>query len=395
MKDEMPLCQQESRSDLAPRLLSLPVTSAAVLRVMAGVLCLLGAVLGGRAETAVLDFPIRWEDPLPEWIPAVPIEWEDRDFRRLEVPLVGIPAGQRILVTVVFREGETQRLSAYWVPEGENSGISIVENLLEGLEGWNQRLLLLTPELTSRPGSLIFDSSGSSRVVQRLVFHRLSPGQSFTLPAKADDPIFAPGRGFYFQTDLEKPGLPPPDAWFGKFSEAWLQEKAEPLEGGLEFAVDIQPAPTSAVLRFELNGRGGVPELWVNGRKVSGISLEIPSWRDPAYLWENHAGDFVYAGWRSGWVALPMGLLRAGENTFTFLPAHPKDALRSTRLELFFPTARAAATTPLLPAENPDLPAADDLPAAWQSDLLEGASAPSSPLAPAEESGSLFRTSLF
>lgn len=352
-----------------------------------------------QAETSVLDFPLRWEDPLPDWIPAIPIEWEDREFRRLDIPWAGVSADRRVLVSIVFREGESSRLSAYWVPEGSELGINISENLMEGIEGWNQRLLLLPPELTSSPGSLVLDSADSSRIVQRIIFQVLQPGQAFTLPAKTDDPLYASARGFYFQTDLEKAGgPPPPDAWFGQFSEAWLQEKAEPLEGGLEVAVDISPAPSQAILRFEINGRGTAPSIWVNGQSLAGVSLEIPSWRDPAYLLENHANDFVYAGWRAGWAALPAGLLRSGENTFTFHPTHPKDALRSSRLELFFPAPPASSdAAPLLQESNPDLPPSTDFPQAWQPDAPVLESEPPTNSAPSSSDSSLplFRTSFY
>ena len=378
-------------------------------RVVPGMVALCGllgalffsGIAGMRAETALLDFPLRWEDPLPEWIPAVPIEWEDREFRRLEVPWSGIGEDRRVLVSVVFREGDSERLSAYWVPEGSDTGVGIVDNLVEGIEGWNQRVFVLPPEWTNQAGSLVFDSEGSSRVVQRLFFQILSPGEAFTLPTKADDAIFATGGRFYFQTELENAGgPPPPDAWFGQFSEAWLQEQTEPLEGGLEFAVEIQPAPARALIRFEVNGRGGAPDLWVNGQKIEGVSVEIPPLRDPAYVLENHAGDFVYAGWRAGWAALPTGLLRPGENTFTFAPDDSSDALRSAKLELFFPKVSVSTDgtggRPTVPAVSPDLPATEEYPEIWRPEASGTGRAPAGGFNGASEEGpGLFRTSFF
>lgn len=301
--------------------------------------CALVLTCSGSVRAAwILDFPIRAEDPLPEWVTSQPMEWENTGFRRVDIPMAALPEGVQLAVTVVYQEQGADELNVVWLPNHSVESRMVARNLIEGVAGWNQRTILLPPEFTERPGSLIFDSEGSGRVIHRLVFSMLREAQSFVPAARETDAVIALPSRLIYRNDLEaEGGTPPPDSWSGNIGEAWLQEAPEVMDGGVEFVVEINPAPQRAILRFEINGRGDVPEVWVNGRKLADISLELPPLRDPAYLTEIGNSSLVYAGWRSGWARIPEGLLRPGENSFRFFSSTLRDSIRGARLELGFP----------------------------------------------------------
>jgi len=329
----------------------------------------------GALRAAVFDFPLRQTVSNEPWLRGEPIEWEDFGIRRVEFPLKPIEANTLLVVTVIFEERDGRRIRALW-NTGEMLGVEIASNLQEGIFGWNQRTFFVPPELLTEPGNLVIESEGSSRIVHRVAVQLLRSTSAFAPPARAGDTLALTDSGFGTLRTLDlTTNLVSPDAWFGNMIEAWLQDAPEPAAEGVEFLVEIRPAPRRAVLRFEWNGRGSAPRLAVNGRPVQQVNIEVPSLKDPAYIEQN--GSLFYAGWRKGWAMLPENVLTPGDNSFVFFGESAQDYVRGARVEMWFDekVAPAPGSLSLLDELNLDhLPTADadadsDFPRAWNPDI--------------------------
>lgn len=347
------------------------------------------------ANSVVFDFPLQEQKVTIPWVSAPPVEWEEVGGRRIELPLKALQKKTRFVLTVVFEERPGTAIRVWWEPNTPANQVPIVANLAEGITGWNQKTLILPSELTDRGGVLVFETAGAERVIQRVIAAVVEKGVLFTTENRASDALISLEGGVYRESDLGvTPQQVPPDAWFGNMIEAYLQESSESMRRGVEFGVEIRPAAPLAVLRFEVNGRGPAPEIWVNGKKLSGVSLEVPEFRSLGYVQPSAGSDFVYAGWRKGWVLLPKGILNLGENFFLFSSGEREDFLRHTRLEMRY----EASPLPKASVENFDIlqPLEEPLPSpVVESNGVEPV-LPAWPTSatPAVPSTDLFRTSL-
>lgn len=368
-----------------------------------GLFLLTGLSAAPVQERVIVDFPIPAGRAQAEWMSGPVAEWEEAGRRSIHVPLQPLAEFQRLVVTLVYAEGPERSVNVWWEADQPSPPVPLGGNLAEGWRGWNQRSLVLPPELAAQGGMLVIMTGGSQRTVHRLVLHLLEEGRIFTSGARVLDDLHEVDGRVLLSHDLAgEPWQVPADAWRGNIIEAYLQEEIESLRGGVEFGVEINPAPRRAVLRFAFHGPVGVqPSVWINGHHLEGLSLEIPPLHSPAWLETAPGAEPLHAGWRNGWVAVPHGLLRPGDNAVLFSTGEEAGYLHQARLEMWFespllpplaneddfPDITADLHNPNLPAvENslePSLPAWD---AAGPSPAL-----PSAQPAPA----SLFRTNFF
>jgi hypothetical protein len=235
-----------------------------------------------HAERFVVDFPTSGIDAPPGGLLAGPVmEWEDPGGRRIDVPLAPTADSQRLVATIVFEEAPGDAIRIWWEPDVPGSPVPIAGEWTDGIRGWNQKSGLIPAELSEQGGNLVFESAGSSRRIHRLILTRLDRGEWFVPEGLAGLEFFRIEGETVGSDDLQgRAWSMPPDAWNGNVIEAHLQEFTESTQGGVEFLVEIRPAPQQAVLRFEMSAADLLaPQVWVNGKPLPNVSMEIPPLR--------------------------------------------------------------------------------------------------------------------
>lgn len=328
-----------------------------------GVFCLSA---NAARETVLLDFPLGDRIPTAAWMPADPLEIQENASHRIEIPVGPLTEGERMVFTAVFFEQQGTSIRVWWEPDSlALAPVRITENLAEGIHGWNLRSFRLPEEIRHGAGLLLIETSGPQRVVHRLVCSLLEKSSLFTHPARSGDESFlVDGELRTAENLLATAWEMPPDAWFGNMIEAYLHESPESTKGGVEFSLEIRPAPQRALLHFSTNGAQRAPEIWVNGTQIGEVSVEVPGFRSPGYVQTGAASTFVYAGWRKGWVLLPPGVLKTGENSILFSTREEEGFVREARLEMWY-------DSPLIP------PPANEIPEIFQE--IESSSLPTPP----------------
>jgi hypothetical protein len=83
---------------------------------------------------------------------------------------------------------------------------------------------------------------------------------------------------------------------------------------------------------------GKEPGIFVNGKALESLSVEVPGLGDPGYRKEGESYEVRYGGWRKLVAYVPTGVLRMGENQVDFQVADgPGMTLRNLRLQVVFP----------------------------------------------------------
>jgi hypothetical protein len=368
-----------------------------------------GTMLAGAApvqDRVIVDFPVKSNTQGAEWMSGPVAEWEEYGRRSIHIPVQPLAGFQRLVATLIFAEGADRTAHVWWESDQPSAPVPLGGNLVEGWEGWNQRSLVLPPELAAQGGMLVIMTGGSERTLFRLVLNLLEEGSVFTSGARVGDELHEFDSFLLPAHELQGAAWQMPgDAWRGNLIDAHLQEQAESLQGGVEFGVEIRPAPRRAVLRFSFHGSFGVrPSVWINGQLVEGVSLEVPPLHSPAYLEPGPGAEPLYAGWREGWVVVPHGLLVVGDNSILFSTGEESGFLHHARLEMWFaapllPPAAPAGdfeditsdlTSESLPSPSSGTPLEPALPAWEPSDPTTPPSTDALP-----DPGSLFRTTLF
>jgi hypothetical protein len=302
-----------------------------------------------HAERFVVDFPTSGIDAPPGGLLAGPVmEWEDPGSRRIDVPLAPTADSQRLVATIVFEEAPGDAIRIWWEPDVPGSPVPIAGEWTDGIRGWNQKSGLIPAELSEQGGNLVFESAGSSRRIHRLILTRLDRGEWFVPEGLAGLEFFRIEGETVGSDDLQgRAWSMPPDAWNGNVIEAHLQEFTESTQGGVEFLVEIRPAPQQAVLRFEMSAADLLPpQVWVNGKPLPNVSMEIPPLRAPTTVQVQSNAGPLFPGWRAAWAHVPAGILLPGENQFLISSGSGEGFVRRARVEMWF-------SAPVLPAAEP------------------------------------------
>lgn len=347
----------------------------------AGVLLLLAfASFPAFAERVVVDFPLpavsaQGSGESGEILAGPVTEWEEASSRRIDIPLAENREDRRVVLTVVFEEAPGDAIRIWGEPNLPGNPVPIAGEWTDGIRGWNQKSVLVPSELLRDGGNLVIESAGSSRKIHRLVLASFERGQWFVPPGLAGmEYLRVEGEAVGADELRGRKWEMPPDAWNGNVIEAHLQEFTESMQGGVEFLVEIKPAPQQAVLRFEVSSAGMTPpSVWVNGAALPHVSVEIPPLRGPTIVRLNAASGPLFPGWRAAWVHIPAGLLVAGENRFTISSGPSEGFVRRARVEMWFaapvlppraigedfPDVLSESLDQLPPADSavPDLPA--------------------------------------
>jgi len=224
---------------------------------------------------------------------------------------------------------------ARWVSAGETTVLA--NNLSEGVRGWNQRMVRIPYDLLQQSGSLILETDAEVLPVRRVTLAWMWPGGVYMGTAAHTVEYVQSAKRVFTEKDFaEAKAGAPPDAWSGGIWRAALQEEPESVKEGLQFVVPMNSVPRAAVFRARVLGLGFSDHLvlWINGRRVEPLSVEIPELSSPGYF-QAPEGRMGFAGWREAAVVLPAGTFQVGENALILEAAkgvYIKDAL----LELSF-----------------------------------------------------------
>jgi hypothetical protein len=317
-----------------------------------GVLALLSLfAVGGllRAEDAAppatIDLGTLPAVAYPIWLmgvaPAEPGTLGEADF---EV-VAPAPGRSDLLLTVIFDEGNGGFLRVYR-QDGATAEM-VADNLYEGSGLPNQRTLLLRGIGAQGPTRLVFQSSGATLSVRRLVWEWPQP-QSLAVTGAAE--TLAALRGQTPLTDGDVSGQPllpaVPHVAIAYTSTPLLTQVAK-VEDGIVLAATLDRMPFHARLAGKVSGLppGQALECWINGTKAGLFTLALPSLLDPAYFL--NGASPILAGWQNGTLYVPATAWQPGENTIEFhVPegTHAAYAMKDLVLELVYAPAAPTPT---------------------------------------------------
>ena len=310
----------------------------------------------------------------PPWFGPVSTQagWKTYSWR---APLRPPPGASRLALTLVFRETSGGFARVIWQEAGKS--VTLCGNLYEEAANLHQRTLLVDRSAIGGPGQLIVESTGTEPVLERVELGWVEP---VVLAAG-----WASWPGFYlsssgkiFPADELLDGGPrvPLDVERGAVMDAVLDAGPVRLEPQrpVRFLAPIGGRPSYARFEAEVAGLkpGEEPWLWVNGRALSGVAVELPGLDDPGYRLEKGGATILYGGWRKIWAFVPAGFLQGGENQLDVQLANGSSGvtLRNIRMQVVFGREDVSVTP------RPRAPVERSLPAkvAWGSRLRTGLS---------------------
>jgi len=231
---------------------------------------------------------------------------------------VRLPPGQsRLAVTLVF--DETQGGFARLIWQGPGRAVTVCGNLYEGAAPLHARTLLLDRETLAGPGQLVFEATGSRPALVRAELSWVEP---LVLAAFGRTPpgLYLASSGKIFPADeMHGQGRRAPlDEKRGRIIDAVLDAgpvKVRP-NTPVRFVAPMTAAPSHARLEAQVAGLGPgeEPVLWVNGRQLPAVGVELPALDDGGYRWIPGGADLSYGGWRTLTAHVPLSWLSAGEN---------------------------------------------------------------------------------
>jgi hypothetical protein len=269
---------------------------------------------GGEIPAAVWDAAVTI--PPPSWFgPAQTAAAANMTVWR--APIRPPPGQSRLAVTLLFEE--TQGGFARLIWQGPGRAVTICGNLYEGAAPLHARTLLLDRETLAGPGQLILEATGSRPVLARAELSWVEP---LVLAASGWTPpglYLAPSGKIFPADELQGQGRrAPQDERKGRVIDAVLDAgpvKVEP-QTSLRFLAPIAVTPSHARLEAQVAGLSPSeePVLWVNGRPMAAVAVEIPGLEDAGYRWLASGQQVAYGGWRTVAAHVPAGWLSAGEN---------------------------------------------------------------------------------
>ena len=323
---------------------------------------------GGTIPSAIWDAsaalsPPSWFGPVQTSVGANMTVWRSA---------VRPPPGQsRLAVTLLFEESQGGFARLIW--QGPNRAVTVCGNLYEGAAPFHARTLLLDRETLVGPGQLIFEATGNRPVLVRAELSWVEP---LVLAAAGRTPpgLFLSSSGKIFPADeLHGQGRrAPEDEIRDDIVDAVLD--AGPLtippQTPIRLLVPVSTTPTYARLEGQVAGLkpGEEPMLWINGRALGTVAVQLPGLEDPGYRWLSGSKDLSYGGWRTLTAHVPAGWLSAGENQLDW--SCPPDSsgmtVRNLRLQLAYDRLAKPTTpswpVPVAPVTVASLPASPPVP---------------------------------
>jgi len=249
------------------------------------------------------------------------------------------PAGQsRLAVTLVF--DETQGGFARLIWQGPARAVTVCGNLYEGASPLHARTLLLDRETLGGPGQLILEATGTRPILVRAELSWVEP---LVLAASGWTPpglYLAPSGKLFPSDELHGQGRrAPQDETRGRIIDAVLDPGPVKVRSDtpVRFIAPMAAAPSHARLEAQVAGLGPgeEPALWINGKPVPAVAVELPELDDAGYRWLGIGPNVSYGGWRTVTAHVPAGWLAAGENQVDWLcsPGSTGMTIRQVRLQ--------------------------------------------------------------
>ncbi len=273
-----------------------------------------GELVASESLRWAFPVPVPFAYPAPDWADS-PVVEQGVSTTRLHVPLRSRDVdGQELVATFYFHEGAGGFLRVLW--DGGAGVATLATNLFEGVGGPHRRSLLIPRDYLSAPGVLTVVSSSPGCLYQ-VELEWLS-GQDVLagVGSELPDAVLAGGRAADRADLLGRPyRAAGSDAWEGDVIKAPLTDRIERIEGGLVFVAPLDKAPEQARLALWIAGPPVTAELrlQVNGVDAGPVAFEAPPLTDLGY-YRNEQGDWFFAGWRKGTIAIAQKLLTPGDN---------------------------------------------------------------------------------
>lgn len=273
------------------------------------------------------------------------------------------PGSSRLAVTLVFQEASGGFGRLIW--QGSSRSVTVCGNLYEGAAPLMQRTILLDRETLGGPGTLIVETTGNQPSLLRAELAWVEP---LVLAATGWTPpglFLAPSGRILPEDDLRGEGRRAlADEERGRVADAVLDAGPVRLEAGqgARFLVPLSQVPLFGRLEADVAGLapGEVPYVWVNGRPLSGVSVQVPGLEDAGYLVSTSSSQITYAGWRKVHILVPLGVLRAGENQVDWqsVAGGSPHTLRNIRLQADYGLPAISAGAPASPGRAASPPSA-------------------------------------
>jgi len=269
------------------------------------------------------------------------------------------PAGEaRLAVTLVFREPSDGFARVIW--QGLGQSVTLCGNLYERAAALHQRTLLLDREMLSGPGQIIVESTGSDEVLERVELAWVEPLVLVTGEGSSGACYLTASGKVLSADELRGDGRRSPvDQGQEGFIDAVLDAGPVRIDSTspVRFLSSIAGQPGYARLEAQVAGLapGKEPGIFVNGKTLESLSVEVPGLGDPGYRKEGEGYGVRYGGWRKLVAYVPAGVLRMGENQVDFEVADGSGmTLRNLRLQVVFPIPQKPL--PATQVQNPAPP---------------------------------------
>lgn len=271
-------------------------------------------------------------------------------------PIRPPPGQSRLAVTLLFDESQGGFARLIW--QGPGRSVTICSNLYEGAAPLHARTLLLDRETLGGSGLLIFEATGTRPVLVRAELSWVEPlvlaASGWTSPGL----YLAPSGKIFPADELHGQGKRAPlDEPRGKIMDAVLD--AGPVRilnnAPVRFVVPMAAAPSHARLEAQMAGLapGEEPWLWINGRPLPAVAVELPTLDDAGYRWHAGSPGLSYGGWRKVTALIPPGWLSAGENQLDWQCPQGSAGMTVRHLRLQVSYDRAVAPLPPLAGAPP------------------------------------------
>lgn len=295
------------------------VGSRRFLALLCGLCMVLGAASAWCQDPLVLEFPLKDEVLPPAGLVTPAAETQVNGHSIIEIPFTPVNQDTNVYVTIVFREEPGAVLQASWIGTGHRAFEKVLSNnIMEGIQGWNQRTLAIPYGLISDFGSLVITSNSGSHTIKRIAIAWAVPNITYSSGEGQNAEYIQSSRKVFSESSFidAKPGSGVQDTWVGEVAKAGLQDGVEGMDNGVELVMTLDSQPRFAVFRAKFLGADidGIVEITVNGKRLLPVTLETPDLTDPGYM-EDYTGNVSYAGWREASIRVPSGLLRNGENS--------------------------------------------------------------------------------
>lgn len=255
---------------------------------------------------------------LPYWIPTRPLA-SPKPQAELSIPIIPISDPDDLALTVVFREEIGAYLSVYWQENGGKPQL-LSANLFENIGLLNQRTLLINRPGMGGPGTILIRSSQPVLNIIRVRLDWVRPGVVRLADDVPNGALILTGNRIYAPEEVNgSPLTPIADTWEKQILTTSITDEAERIERGVVYQIEVPHKISRARIEVMVNGLRFDQNLrlWINGRMMGALSMDIPDLIDPGYI-PTREGHTQFVGWRKGVMILSAGRLLVGANNLQF-----------------------------------------------------------------------------